>query len=392
MQLITPEALAGRLEASAEQMFEAPSASEQSGSEHADPGLDDELDPTSIAARKAARSAAQTGTAGQNSNETRNAKPAGSTESAPGSQDRVPVAVKSNPAPPQKLDAAARESFAAATRSGSQIKAASTAAPAPAAPVAATPTVNSSAVVAPIAAETAKPAGESMARQVGRVLNSMRGGEGSVTRTATAAASNADARNPAATGKNTESPTARQSTQTQTQGETEKTDETRSSMFARLVRSIRLQGGPQVSSARIELEPPELGRMRIDVRVAGEEIRIGVRTESNEARDLLNERLASLRSALEQHGLRVERVEVLTDPEGLNRSNVSPDGSTDEPDADSNSAGQPETDAGQAQAETYGDAQVCVYSDSSERGTEGENESVESETWAAAETRLDVRV
>ena len=63
----------------------------------------------------------------------------------------------------------------------------------------------------------------------------------------------------------------------------EKTDESRSSMFARLVRSIRLQGGPYASSARIELDPPELGRMRIDVRVAGDEVRIGVRTESSAA-------------------------------------------------------------------------------------------------------------
>ncbi len=212
----------------------------------------------------------------------------------------------------------------------------------------------------------------------------MRGGEASTARAATAQVSTADGRAPASTEKNTQSSAAQNSAKSETPAGAEKTDETRSSMFARLVRSIRLQGGPHASSARIELDPPELGRMRIDVRLAGEEIRIGVLTERSEARDLLNERLAGLKSALEQHGLRVERVEVLTDREALNRPEVPQDGTTGEPGADSSRAGRREADAEQAQT----DAQTSV----TESRTEGENESVELGTWAGAETRLDIRV
>ena len=59
MQLVTPEALAGRLESSAEQMFEAPDPAGQTGGDQAGQELDDALDPTSVTARKAARTAPQ---------------------------------------------------------------------------------------------------------------------------------------------------------------------------------------------------------------------------------------------------------------------------------------------------------------------------------------------
>jgi len=42
-------------------------------------------------------------------------------------------------------------------------------------------------------------------------------------------------------------------------------------------------------------------------------VRIDVRTETDRARELLSERAGELRSALEQHGVRVERFEVTAD-------------------------------------------------------------------------------
>lgn len=384
-QLITPEALAGRLEASAEQMFEAPQASGQAGGEGAGPELDETLDPTSLTARKAARTAQQANAATQRSNDARTPKPASSTERGPASLERTPLSGKTNPAPTQNNTDPGRESFAATARGISQTKVAPPGGSSgPGAPAPTSAQVNSAPTITPVTADTAKPAGESIARQVGQVLNSMRGGEASTARTATAQAAPADGRAPASTEKNAQSSASQNSAKSETPAGAEKTDETRSSMFARLVRSIRLQGGPHGSSARIELDPPELGRMRIDVRLAGEGIRIGVLTERKDACDLLNERLAGLKSALEQHGLRVERVEVLTDPEALNRPEVPQDGTAGETGGDSSRAGRREADAGEART----NAQTSV----AESRPEGENESVELETWAAAETRLDIRV
>jgi hypothetical protein len=85
------------------------------------------------------------------------------------------------------------------------------------------------------------------------------------------------------------------------------------SAFDRLVRSIRLRTGTHHSSARLHLDPPELGRMLVDIRLAGDELRIDVRTETSQARELLYERAAQLRAALEQHGIQVGRFEVTGD-------------------------------------------------------------------------------
>ncbi|UCE60334.1 MAG: flagellar hook-length control protein FliK [Phycisphaerales bacterium] len=85
------------------------------------------------------------------------------------------------------------------------------------------------------------------------------------------------------------------------------------SEFNRLVRSIRLHASGQNSSARIQLNPPELGRVQVDVRMEGDHLQIGVRAETLEVRELLSQRAAQLHSALEQHGINVERFDVTVD-------------------------------------------------------------------------------
>ena len=94
------------------------------------------------------------------------------------------------------------------------------------------------------------------------------------------------------------------------------------SAFERLVRSIRLQTGTHRSFARLHLEPPELGRVSVDLQLVGNELRIEVRAERAEARKLLYERVTRLRAALEQHGIRIERFEVVGDL-GTNRPDAS---------------------------------------------------------------------
>ncbi len=80
--------------------------------------------------------------------------------------------------------------------------------------------------------------------------------------------------------------------------------------FDQLVRSIRLKMGESRSSARLVLEPPELGGVVVDVRMENGAVRIDVRTETEAARSVLEGRSEQLRRAMESHGIPVERFDV----------------------------------------------------------------------------------
>jgi len=90
-------------------------------------------------------------------------------------------------------------------------------------------------------------------------------------------------------------------------------DDTTVSSFERLVRSIRLQVGERHSTARMQLDPPELGRMRVDVHFHGDSVELEVRTASESAREVVAGRASELRAALEQQGVRVQRFDVLVE-------------------------------------------------------------------------------
>jgi hypothetical protein len=87
--------------------------------------------------------------------------------------------------------------------------------------------------------------------------------------------------------------------------------ETTSTSFEETVRSLRLQLGARQSSARLRLQPPELGHLRVDVKMLGDRVRIDVQAETNAARDLLTQRVDQLKSGLESYGIRLERLEVV---------------------------------------------------------------------------------
>ena len=84
------------------------------------------------------------------------------------------------------------------------------------------------------------------------------------------------------------------------------------SPFDAFIRSIRMHGGESRSSARIRLNPPELGAMTVYVRVNGDRIRVEVRTETADAARRLQSHAADLKAALQQHGLSVDEVAVGT--------------------------------------------------------------------------------
>lgn len=83
------------------------------------------------------------------------------------------------------------------------------------------------------------------------------------------------------------------------------------SKFEQLVRAVRATSGRQ-STARVLLDPPDLGRMHVRVTVAGDRVEIGVETENETARELIVGRAQKLKSVLEQHGLAIERFEIST--------------------------------------------------------------------------------
>lgn len=83
--------------------------------------------------------------------------------------------------------------------------------------------------------------------------------------------------------------------------------------FERLVRSLRMQVGERYSTARMRLNPPELGEMRVDVHLRGDEVELEVRTTDEAARRIVAGRAEELRSALEQGGVTVRRFDVLVD-------------------------------------------------------------------------------
>ena len=100
---------------------------------------------------------------------------------------------------------------------------------------------------------------------------------------------------------------------------TSRTSGTQQSNFDELVRSIRLFSGSRRSTARIRLDPPELGRIRVDLQMINSELQISVLTDSAEAKAILKERADLLRIALEHYGIHIERfaIDTVADTERL---------------------------------------------------------------------------
>lgn len=86
--------------------------------------------------------------------------------------------------------------------------------------------------------------------------------------------------------------------------------------FERIVRSIRMHQGSHRSQAILELDPPELGRVRIEAHLTGQRLELQIHTETPEAKQVLAERIVELRQALENHGLEWGELSWLQDETG----------------------------------------------------------------------------
>jgi flagellar hook-length control protein FliK len=60
----------------------------------------------------------------------------------------------------------------------------------------------------------------------------------------------------------------------------------------------------------LRLDPPELGQLRVDVRMHDQMLVLRFQAETQAGHDALQTRLTHLRAALEQHGIQLDRVEV----------------------------------------------------------------------------------
>lgn len=83
------------------------------------------------------------------------------------------------------------------------------------------------------------------------------------------------------------------------------------SVFDKMVRNIRMNIGTRQSTAKIRLHPPELGQVRVDVKMVDSRIELRVQVETPAARELIGERIEALRGALQNHGLITERLELV---------------------------------------------------------------------------------
>ena len=129
------------------------------------------------------------------------------------------------------------------------------------------------------------------------------------------------------------------------------------------------------------LEPPELGRLHVNVRVQGDLVQINVRTETSAARDLVSERAGQLTAALHQYGISVERFEITTDWSG---------GSASAPDSHDVLDGEVSSDHEKGQEHEV--APSRANGPLPEDIDASLSWDVKSEPTAAGESRLDIRV
>jgi flagellar hook-length control protein FliK len=80
----------------------------------------------------------------------------------------------------------------------------------------------------------------------------------------------------------------------------------------KIVNVIRSNIGHRQSQLTVRLDPPELGQIRVDIKLVDNNLQLAITTETNEARQMLTSRMETLRQTLEQSGIRMAKFEVVT--------------------------------------------------------------------------------
>lgn len=77
-----------------------------------------------------------------------------------------------------------------------------------------------------------------------------------------------------------------------------------------LARVVRSRLGAHHSNMTIQLDPPELGRVRVDVKMHQDMLTLRFQTETEAGQNALQGRIRELTGALEGQGVRLDRVEI----------------------------------------------------------------------------------
>ncbi len=80
----------------------------------------------------------------------------------------------------------------------------------------------------------------------------------------------------------------------------------------RILQIIRSNIGRRQSQITMQLDPPELGKLRMDVKLIDNNLSLAITTETNEARQVLTNRMETLRTNLEQSGITISKFEIST--------------------------------------------------------------------------------
>jgi len=84
--------------------------------------------------------------------------------------------------------------------------------------------------------------------------------------------------------------------------------------FDKVVELVRANVGTKNSTFTIQLEPPELGRIRLHAALHDDALTVRVQVETQAARSILESRLGELRQALDRQGISMEKFEIQTRP------------------------------------------------------------------------------
>lgn len=90
---------------------------------------------------------------------------------------------------------------------------------------------------------------------------------------------------------------------------------TSASSVDRLTQVLSSSVTPRSSFLRLQLDPPELGQLRIEVRMNQDSLSMRVQTETAAVKGLVEERMGELKAAMHQQGIRVDRVDVEVKPQ-----------------------------------------------------------------------------
>jgi hypothetical protein len=93
-----------------------------------------------------------------------------------------------------------------------------------------------------------------------------------------------------------------------------------------IVKAIRLQWKQGLGEAKIRLEPEHLGEVQVSLRVQAGVVTAVVKAENPTVQGWIENRQQELRNALDEQGLRLQRFEVVVDPEGRRQPRETPEG------------------------------------------------------------------